>query len=286
MTMQPDVVERLDHNQVRASVRNLIQRYLPSWQPRPAGDSRYQAALAHADAVYALRVYLNLRGKAQTISGATDADLDDWGTFFDVPRNGRLDDDYRQAIIDSNRASKPGTKAYLGAVITGTSVNIFDWSYLTHDPDNTSTTPAAGTIRVYILSSDSGGNLFGTPNAALRTTVQTALNSDDEPNPKLISDTYEVLAPTITRYRVEVDATGGVNNTIASRLRGFAQTLTRLGRGITVAEYIAATLSYGASNATVTLKQGDGTALAGGAVDLAPVANAAYAVRDSDITVT
>ena len=277
MTMQyPPLIERLDRNTVRDSVRNRIQTLLPDWQPRPAGDSRYQAAIAHADQVYALRVYLNARTAGQLISHAQGADLDALGVLVGVERsNGQTDALYRQAIIDTNLASKPGTPEYLSAQVLAAGGSIvFDHSYALQTNRD---------VWIYILSSDSGSALYGTPSANLISTIDAYVNDDSR---RLISDKYVVQTPTITEYQVDVDITGGIANSVAARLRGYAQTLTRLGGGVNAAGYIRAALNAGASNASVTLKQADGTALPGGAVDLAPVANAAYAVRDANVRVT
>ena len=286
MTMYSPIIEELNLQQRRDAIRDRVQFYLPQWQPRPAGDSRLQAVYGHADEEHLLLAHLNQRVHAQTFSGSSGADVDDYAARFGITRNGRTDDELKAAIVSYTESSQAGTIEFTDRVIRAVSGSIFDWSHLIHDPTSPTTTPPAGTVRIYILSSDHGSALFGTPTATLRTAVQTALNADTGDDAKIISDTFAVAAPTITEYRVEVTITGGQANAIASRLRGYAQTLTRLGQGVTAAGYIRATLNAGASNATVTLKQGDGSALAGGAVDLAPVANAAYAVRDANVTVS
>ena len=274
MTMQyPPLIERLDRQTVEDSVRARIQTLLPQWQPRPAGDSRYQAAIAHADAVYALRVYLNARAASQLISFASGEDLDAIGAFIGVQRgNGQGDDAYRSAIIAQNQASKPGTPEYLDAQIATAAPAVFDHSFALQSNRD---------VWIYVLSSDSGSALYGTPAATLITALQTYVNDESR---RLISDNYVVQTPTITGYRVEADITGGNQPTILAMLRGYAQTLVRLGGGVTRAGYIRAALNAGASNASITLKQADNSALPGGAVDLAPVKDSAYSVRDNHIT--
>lgn len=201
----PDVVEALDYEMILAALKADLLARAPELGPVLALESEPAVKLLEVVAWRELlvRARVNDGARAVLLAQATGADLDNLAAFYNV---GRL------TIVPANPAAIPPAAAIMETdaalrrrvqlALEGFSTAGPRGAYLYHAlsadgrvKDAGVDSPAPGTVRVTVLSTEANG----APSAPVLTAVTARLNADDV---RPLSDTVTVQGAAIINYSV------------------------------------------------------------------------------------
>ncbi len=201
----PLFVETLDYEASLTDVKSRLLALMPELDATLALESEPITKLVEAIAYLTmlLRARINDAGRANLLTHATGADLDNLGALFGVsrlvvlPANPNLSPP-TSAVMETDTALRGRIQMALEGFSTAGSVGAYEFHARSADArvaDVSVTSPAPGNVLVTILARDNGGM----PDTALMAAVNAALNADEV---RPLCDSVIVAAPSFVSFTV------------------------------------------------------------------------------------
>lgn len=268
----PNVVELIDYEQLLAVRKaRLISLYPESEQAAVAATLELESEPLNKllqEQTYReviLRQRINDATRACMLAFAVDEDLDNLGAFYDVerllitPANPDANPP-TPAVYEANNRYRQRIQLALEGFSTAGPVGAYTYhalsaSALVKDVSITSHTP--GIVTVTVLSTEANG----TPDTALLSSVETALNDEDV---RPLCDTVEVVAAEIVEYQVQAELIfysgpdmALVRAAAEAAARAYVDSNHRIGHDITRSGLFAALHQTGVQNVLLSSPAAD-----------------------------
>lgn len=187
----PEIVETTEFQVIYQEVLQVFAAFEPEYELYLHSDPAVKVIQAFAYREYLLRGRINQVARSNLLAFATGADLDQLAAFYGVTRlEGELDDALRERVrLRIIGFSAAGPSAGYKYYATTASNRVRDANV---------SSPAPGTVRVAILSTEGDGQA----DAKLLSEISDVVTAD---NVRVLTDTVEVVSATIIPLNIEVE---------------------------------------------------------------------------------